>query len=241
MANVTDHYENLLADHYSWIHGELEPKVEENKQFFTAYSLLPRSSKICIDLGAGPGFQALALAQLGYSVTAVDTSQKLLGELTANAANLAITTKLQDMSDFVADNATPAELYICMGDTLTHLPSFAQVKKLIKDVYTSLEKGGTFVLTFRDLVSELAELDRFIPVRSDHSSIFTCFLEYEPETVKVHDLIYIKTEDGWDLKKSFYRKLRISHQWVTDMLLQAGFILDISTVYKGLVTIIASK
>ncbi len=44
---------------------------------------------------------------------------------------------------------------------------------------------------------ELTELDRFIPVKSDGSKIFTCFLEYEKETVKVHDIIYERIEmDG---------------------------------------------
>ena len=52
----------------------------------------------------------------------------------------------------------------------------------------ALERGGRFVITYRDLSREALELDRFIPVRSDDTTILTCFLEYEPETVKVHDL-----------------------------------------------------
>lgn len=42
----------------------------------------------------------------------------------------------------------------------------------------------------------------------------TCFLEYEPQTVLVHDLIYVRQGKKWELRKSCYRKLRLSLSWV---------------------------
>ena len=52
----------------------------------------------------------------------------------------------------------------------------------------------------------------------------TCFLEYEePNTVVVNDLVYLRGSDGqWTLKKSAYRKLRLSVTWVSDELAAAG-------------------
>jgi hypothetical protein len=50
-----------------------------------------------------------------------------------------------------------------------------------------------------------------------------CFLEYEPETVVVHDLIYIRQGERWDLRKSSYRKLRLSVAWVLSQLEAQGF------------------
>jgi len=63
---------------------------------------------------------------------------------------------------------------------------------------------GKFILGFRDLSVEQHGLDLFIPIRGDNERIMTCFLEYEPETVIVHDLIYVRQGDGWDLCKSSY-------------------------------------
>ena len=64
------------------------------------------------------------------------------------------------------------------------------------------KEGGTdltlSLITFRDLSSELTELDRLIPVRSDENTIFTCFLEYELETVKVHDIVYNRNQGKWN-------------------------------------------
>ncbi len=115
------------------------------------------------------------------------------------------------------------------------------VEALFRDAFTSLEKSGRFVITFRDLSFELSELDRFIPVKEDDSSIFTCFLEYEENTVKVHDLVYRNENGEWKLRKSFYRKLRLSKEWMEQHLTNAGFADILASVENGLVTIIATK
>lgn len=121
-----------------------------------------------------------------------------------------------DLIDFDKHIQSNAELIVCMTDTLIHLDSRDRVVYLFEKVMASLEKSGRFIITFRDLSHELSELDRFIPVNSDDNTIFTCFLEYEPETVKVHDLVYRKKNGDWFLNKSFYRKLRLSKEWVNE-------------------------
>ena len=91
------------------------------------------------------------------------------------------------------------------------------------------------------MTDELTQLDRFIPVRSDSKRIFTCFLEYEKSHVKVYDLLYEKTEDQWKMKKSFFRKLRISSQWAIECLLKEGFTVETYDIENGMTTIIACK
>ena len=50
----------------------------------------------------------------------------------------------------------------------------------------------------------------------------TCFLEYEPETVVVHDLIHVREGGAWTLHKSSYRKLRLPADWLAGELQAAG-------------------
>ena len=97
------------------------------------------------------------------------------------------------------------------------------------------------ILSFRDMTTELTQLDRFIPLRADSKRIFTCFLEYEKNHVKVHDILHEKAVDQWEMKKSFFRKLRISSQWVKECLLKAGFIVEKFDIENGMTTIIARK
>jgi hypothetical protein len=115
------------------------------------------------------------------------------------------------------------------------------VSLLFKKVFAALEPGGKFVITFRDLSHELKEIDRFLQVRSDYNTIFTCFLEYEPEHVKVHDIVYRKADGKWDMFKSFYRKLRLSKKWVEENLIKCGFKIKLSDFENGFITIIAQK
>lgn len=241
MASVKAHYDNLLAPHYSWMSGGCELKFEENRKFFASHGIYPALSGVAVDLGAGSGFQSIPLAQSGFKVIAIDLSHDLLIELKAQAEGLSIVTIEDDLMNFTDHIPRNIELAVCMGDTLTHLQTQEGVQILLEKVYQALEYNGRLILSFRDLTSELMNLDRFIPVRSDSKKIFTCFLEYEKKHVKVHDIIYEKSEGRWVIKKSYFRKLRISPQWVNDCLLKGGLTVEDLSIDNGMVTILGRK
>ena len=241
MATVKEHYEKHLAQYYSWLFGDFNENVESNRHFFINNKLIPAKSEIAVDLGAGSGFASIALAQMGYEVLAIDICQTLLDELKSHSGSLHITAIKDDISNFTAHCPESAMLCVCLGDTLTHFDSFEYVRKLFADVYHSLETGGKFVLTFRDLIFELKDGERFIPVKSDSNIIFTCVLEYETQHVRVNDMIYTKDHDMWKLDVSSYRKLRIPQEWVRKELLGLGFSMDLCEINKGMITVIATK
>jgi protein-L-isoaspartate O-methyltransferase len=241
MASVEQHYDRVLADVYSWMYGGWDAALERYREFFARHGVTPRGSRRAVDLGAGCGFQSIPLARLGFSVTAIDLDRKLLDELRRHSADAAIETVRDDLLGFRRHCRDGAELIVCMVDTLVHLESRVAVTHLVADVHAALEPGGTFIATFRDLTQEAEELDRFISVRSDEQTIFTCFLEYEPDTVKVHDLVYRRVDGQWQFHKSFYRKLRLSARWIDDALRAAGFAAVESSTERGLVTIVARK
>ena len=230
MSNVAKHYEQLLAEHYVWMFGlPFDQKVAEQKTLLEqVLGTLPATRGAAVDLGSGPGFQAIALAQLGYSpVIAIDSSRELLAELQARKESHDIEIREADITKLdSAALAESASVVVCMGDTLTHLPSKESVRKLFADVFQNLAPGGVFVLTYRDLTGELTGTDRFLPVQADDTRIMTCFLEYRTsDAVTVHDLVYVRGEDGWKLDKSSYEKLRLASSWVADALRDTGFAL----------------
>jgi SAM-dependent methyltransferase len=230
MSTVDEHYQHLLAQHYTWMFGaSFEERVNEQKAFLSR-ALVPLKSApegaLAVDLGCGPGYQTIALAQLGFlPVVAIDTSSALLDELRSHIGNLPVRMEKADLRTLPA--IVPAEqatVIVCMGDTLTHLPQRDDVATLFRDVFDRLRPGGIFVITYRDLTTELFGTDRFIPVRSDDDKIMTCFLEFEnPDSVVVHDLVYVRQGAGWSLNMSSYKKLRLAAQWVCEELSKAGF------------------
>lgn len=252
MAKISEHYDKHLAPYYSWLFGDFDENVAANYGFFVSQRVAPVGLGIAVDLGAGPGFQSVALAQLGFRVVAIDLSRKLLDELKYNVERyntgrdddkkLTIEAVRGDILNFEKHCPNGVELCVCMGDTLTHLDSFRKVASMCKKVYDALERDGRFIVSFRDLTVELEELDRFIPVRSDENTVFSCFLEYEKKHVKVHDLIYSLGDQGrWNLSKSYYRKLRIPMEWMAAGLKSTGFTVDSCENKSGMITIIASK
>jgi SAM-dependent methyltransferase len=230
MSTVNEHYERLLSQHYTWMFGvSFEDRVTEQKSFLSR-TLAPLDytpeAALAVDLGCGPGFQTIALAQLGFSpVVAIDTSAELLDELRSHVGSLPVRTEKADLRNLPAIVQTgQATVIVCMGDTLTHLPETSDVSALFRGAFERLRRGGMFVITYRDLTTELHGTDRFIPVRSDDNKIMTCFLEFEnPGSVVVHDLVHMRQGAGWSLNKSSYRKLRLGITWIREELSRAGF------------------
>lgn len=241
MSSVRDHYESLLAEHYTWMAGGFDDRVADADRIFRAHGVAPRSSGLAIDLGSGSGFQSVALARLGFRVIAIDLSPTLLREIDARRGELDITCVESDLVRFDAIAPSPADAILCMGDTLTHLDSAGSVSALCRTIARTLASDGLFVATFRDLTRPLEGVDRIIPVRADDTTVFTCFLEYLADRVWVHDVVHTRTADGWTVKKSAYPKLRLSGDGVAGWLEDAGLTIRSLTTTRGLVELVASR
>jgi SAM-dependent methyltransferase len=233
-SEVFDHYEQLLADHYTWMFGAgFDDLVQEQRAVLEGAGVQPAGpDSVALDLGCGSGFQSVALAQMGYAtVLAIDTSEKLLGELATHSlpypAIRGVRADLAGELAGIVDNGA-VHTAVCMGDTLTHLPDHASVRVLFDVVHDMLRPAVHLVLTFRDLSVTLDGLDRFLPVFGDANTVMLCFVESAgTDAVRVHDLVHRRNpDDTWTLHKSSYLKLRLAPAWVADQLRAAGFEVD---------------
>ena len=240
-ATVMDHYEKHLGPVYTWMVGDIDAALVRSGLELDALSLPPRSTGTAIDLGAGFGMHAIPLARRGFSVVAIDSYEPLLQELAARADSLPIRTVNADLLDFRLHAHAPADVIMCMGDTLTHLPTHASVATLFREIAASLKPGGVFAATFRDYHSApLTGDSRFILVRADGERILTCFLEYADTTVTVHDLLHQRENGSWQLRTSSYPKLRLSPQWVADQLTSLDLAVHRDTAPGGMIRIRAA-
>ncbi|WP_063734019.1 methyltransferase domain-containing protein [Streptomyces sp. RTd22] len=134
-------------------------------------------------------------------IAAVDTSQALLDELTAAAADspgTSIRPVREDIRTALPRITAPGGVaaVVCMGDTLTHLPAKDDVPALVATAGHALAPGGRLVFTYRDLTRPMEGTDRFLPVRSD--------------------------ADASSPPAGAYPKLRISADWLADRCRDAG-------------------
>ncbi|MBW4695981.1 MAG: methyltransferase domain-containing protein [Lyngbya sp. HA4199-MV5] len=241
MNTVKNHYDQQLASVYSWMAGTPEGALKRNQDFFRQLRIDSKRG-LAIDLGTGSGFQSIPLAELGFSVLAIDFCAALLSELSDRAKHLPIRTVHDDILNFPHYVEEPAQIIVCMGDTLTHLESLHSIQSLLLNVERALAIGGNLILTFRDYASvELQGTQRFIPVQSDQSIILTCFLEYHEDTVEVYDLLHRKDGEQWILSVSSYPKLRVDRNWVCDQLQKAGLQVVQNEMINGMICLVAQK
>lgn len=240
--------------------GGYSAKLDYNRDILLKH--LPASvapGTMAVDLGCGPGFQTIPLVEVGFEVVAVDASGGMLNQLKEEMKELGMNESrvrtvegdLLNVRQFVEDGT--AGCVVCMGDSPTHLASLEEVKEMIRDAHAALSTHGRLILQFRDLTHPLEGTDRFIPVRSDAMTVFTCFLEWEKDgegiqedgsgaRIRVHDLVHIKKGNGtWELCKSWYYKLAMSRNWVAKTMENAGFRVQLGDTEHGMELVVGIK
>jgi SAM-dependent methyltransferase len=242
MATVREHYDGHLGPVYGWMIGDFDVATAAARAELRDAALPQGAGRVAIDLGAGPGAHAIALAEAGYAVTAIDTCATLLNGLRARAGRYVIRCVDDDLLRMRYHVQGVADVIVCMGDTLTHLPSQQSVEQLFEAIAGTLRPGGMFMATFRDYQSRTMEgVERFIPVRQDSDRMLTCFIEYHQKTVTIHDLLYERTDAGWMLHVSSYSKLRLAPESARATLARLGLIATLDAGPKGMVRLMATR
>lgn len=241
MATAEQHYENHLAPAYAWMAGGCDVALRAGSAEIEALNLPVAPGALAVDLGAGFGMHAIALARKGARVVAIDSSAELLRTLVELRGDLPIEAVRDDLLEFRRHVTRTPSAILCMGDTITHLPDLAAVERLLGDAAVTLAHAGMFVVSFRDYSVPLVGDKRFIAVRSDAARILTCFLEYEDGVVRVHDILHERSADGWQTRVSHYPKLRLSPQYLITRLQANGFSVRREAGINGMVRLVARK
>jgi 2-polyprenyl-3-methyl-5-hydroxy-6-metoxy-1,4-benzoquinol methylase len=242
MNTSAAHYATHLGPVYSWMLGNIDAAFARSAAEIDDLRLPEANHGAAVDLGAGLGLHTLPLARLGFHVTAIDSCQVLLDELRSRTGTLTVTAVNADLVNFRAVVKEEPRVILCMGDTLTHLPTLSSVESLLKNAAACLPRGGVFAATFRDYATRTLEGDkRFILVRADADRILTCFLEYGEHEVTVHDVLNEKEQDQWRQKISSYPKLRLAPAWVESTLMELGLEIRRDIYPSGMARIVGTK
>jgi 2-polyprenyl-3-methyl-5-hydroxy-6-metoxy-1,4-benzoquinol methylase len=155
MPNIND---NFFTGHYKEIWKSIIPTELTGKEvdFIIPYFNLQAGSKV-LDLMCGYGRHAIALAQKGMRVTAVDNLSDYTNEIKAAIApgNLPVTVMQCDVLEF--DTTEKFDLAICMGNSLNFFDRTDTVKLLTRISSWLNEKGSLLInswsiaeITFKD-------------------------------------------------------------------------------------------
>lgn len=137
---------------FATVYDELTDNVEYKKRtdyihrFFKLYNIAEGSS--VIDLACGTGSFSALLAEKGYDVTGIDSSDDML---TVAASKCGGNVKLlkADMRSFHLEKQCDA--CICCLDSINHLENIDDVKRTFRSINDSLFKGGLFIFDMNTL------------------------------------------------------------------------------------------
>ena len=240
-ATTQAHYEALLARNYLWMAGGMEENIARNTRFFSGHGIIPDNTVAATDLGAGCGFQTLALARAGFRVTAVDFCRPMLDILSSHTGSTPVHTIQADIMTFRSWAGSGTGLIVCMGDTLTHLENMDAVKGLLRHCARELPDRGKIVISCRDYSREPDGPDTVIPVRQEKNRVFLCRLGYETGHVQVTDILYTRESGTWQRYSGTYTKLRIAPDYLAAMLTDAGFTINTNESDGRTITLIGRK
>lgn len=147
---MTDDLYASVADLYDLSYGDYLDDVD----FFASLAEIGDGS--VLELGVGTGRAAIPLAQQGFKVTGIDTSQAMLTRAREKASRLKL--KAGDLKLFTADMTNFAledrfGLVFVAADTFQHLLTTRSQQQCIARVAKHLQPGGIFALSVRSPVS----------------------------------------------------------------------------------------
>ncbi|MGW2661606.1 class I SAM-dependent methyltransferase [Nocardia tengchongensis] len=142
--------ENLLTDNPALYERTFPDSGDRNARFVhdlvAEFGATPGHSPVrLLDVGSGTGRDAARLAELGYIVTAVDISPRMVAY--ARTKYPGITVEVGDARLLTVPE--PMDVVTCLGSTLLHLHSSADVVAALTRFAGCLRTGGLLVLEMR--------------------------------------------------------------------------------------------
>lgn len=184
------------------------------------------SSRI-LDCACGIGTQAIGLASLGYSVTALDISDGELAQAEKRAEENRVKIRFAH-GDFRALSDTFSEQFdivIAMDNALPHMLSHDDLEAAVKSIVNQTTEGGIFVASIRDYDALLMEKPPYSPpyIHKTEKGQRVSFQTWNWEGDHYKLIQYIVDDQGALQISKFACEYRATRrEELTNLLLEAG-------------------
>lgn len=146
----------------------------------------PEEHKL-MDTACGTGQHAIALARLGYQVSATDLYPQMVSLANTNALAADVKIRFKTAGFGSIAPAFPGEQFdavLCLGNSLPHVNSLSDLQRALQDFAAMMAPGGLLLLQQRNFDAVMQAKNRFMEPQT-HSSgdqewVFFRFYDFEP-------------------------------------------------------------
>jgi glycine/sarcosine N-methyltransferase len=235
VSNDTTAFYDAVAEHYPLFYRDWESQLDREGLSLRALFRNKGITRV-LDAACGTGTQAVALARLGFEVTACDPSAGMLRKATEIAANYGVDAVIDfQRVDFarlpeVVDG--PFDAVVCKGNSLPHLLLDEEIESALLNFYELLRPGGVLVIGMRDFGPFMDDRPQFIPGfvhEEDGGGEFITFDLWEwhdgPPVIATQNLFIVRGNEksGYKTVKHQVRYRPLSTDEVKVVLLESGF------------------
>ena len=156
--------------HYQNWHKDSPEHIEKMIRFYETgvvpYLPKDRSLKI-LDIGCGMGFLLMALQKAGYANSmGIDVDKSQVESCRMKNLNV---IQVSDTFSFLKEHAEEFDI-VTAFDVIEHIPVGVQID-FVRNAFTSIKKGGQFIVTTPNANSVIASRNRYIDYT--HHCLFT--------------------------------------------------------------------
>jgi 2-polyprenyl-3-methyl-5-hydroxy-6-metoxy-1,4-benzoquinol methylase len=195
-------YEAFSADYDRFVNWNARlrvemPWIEQQLQQAPQPSRAPRS---VLDAACGTGMHAIALAQRGYAAAGADLSASMVERARQNAAAAGVEARFE-AAGFGMLRQTfglgKFDAVLCLGNSLPHVLSPAELESTIEDFAACLRPGGLLIVQNRNFEAVMAHGERWMEPQAHREGgrewIFVRFYDFDPDGLITFNIL---TEAG---------------------------------------------
>ena len=221
-------YDDFSADYDRFVDwpGRLAAELP-----FIERKLEALAARRVLDAACGTGMHALALAQRGYAAVGADLSVGMIEQARDNAASVGIDARFEvagfgELSDRVG---TGFDAVLCLGNSLPHLLTAADLASALADFAACLRPGGLLLVQNRNFDAVLDRRERWMEPQSRQEGeiewVFLRFYDFEPDGALTFNMVTLRRAGAgaWKQHVTATRLWPMQESALTASLDTAGF------------------
>jgi glycine/sarcosine N-methyltransferase len=227
-------YDALSADYDRFVNWQGRLSIELP---FIIEKLHMVNARHVLDVATGTGMHPIALAQCGFITAGADLSQGMVERAQENARSAGVQVQFKkagfrQLAEAFSEDAFEAVL--CLGNSLPHLLSPAELSTALVDFAACLRKGGLLLIQNRNFDAVISKQERWMEPQAHAEGskewVFLRFYDFDPDGLLTFNMVTLKraSHGGWVQTVATSRLRPLLKDELVSFLTAAGFT-DIKT------------